>query len=122
MSIALSVVIIAKNEESRIKGCLESVHGWADDIVVVDDDSTDDTRSIALKYTDKIFTRHLELEGKQRNFGATKVKNDWILLLDCDERLTDELKNEIARTLKEGDPTGYRAIGHRKSIIWGMCN
>ena len=104
MAVALSVVIIAKNEQNRIKDCLDSVAGFADEIVVVDDESTDDTRSIVLKYTDKIFTRHMELEGKQRNFGASKAKNDWILLLDCDERMTDELKAEIAVALKDGDP------------------
>ncbi|MBF0570949.1 MAG: glycosyltransferase family 2 protein [Candidatus Omnitrophica bacterium] len=104
MTLPLSVVVIAKNEQGRIKDCLDSVHGWADEIVVVDDESTDDTRSIVLKYTDKIFTRHMDLEGKQRNFGASKVKNDWILLLDCDERMTDDLKSELAVALKEGDP------------------
>ncbi len=104
MSVPLSVVIIAKNEHNRIKDCLESVHGWADEIVVVDDDSTDDTRAIALKYTDTIFSRHMDLEGKQRNFGASKAKNDWILLLDCDERMTDDLKAEIAVAIKDGDP------------------
>jgi len=103
VTVALSVVIIAKNEQNRIKDCLDSVTGFADEIVVVDDESTDDTRLIVLKYTDKIFTRHMELEGKQRNFGASKAKNDWILLLDCDERLTDELKAEIAVALKDGD-------------------
>jgi glycosyltransferase involved in cell wall biosynthesis len=101
---ALSVVIIAKNEQSRIKDCLESVAGFADEIVIVDDESTDDTRAIALKYTDAIVTRHMDIEGKQRNFGASKAKNDWIMLLDCDERMTDELKEEIAVALKEGDP------------------
>jgi glycosyltransferase involved in cell wall biosynthesis len=104
MSVLLSVVVIAKNEQGRIKDCLESVHGWADEIVLVDDESTDDTRSLALKFTDKIFTRRMELEGKQRNFGASKAKNNWILILDCDERLTDELKDEIAVTLKAADP------------------
>ena len=104
MPLALSAVIIAKNEQSRIKDCLENVHGWLDEIVVLDDESTDNTRAIAAGYTDKIFIRHMELEGKHRNFAATKVKNDWILMLDCDERLTDELKSEIATALKEGDP------------------
>lgn len=103
MSVPLSVVIIAKNEQSRIKDCLDSVTGFADEIVVVDDESSDDTRAIALKYTDKIFTRHMDLEGKQRNFGASKAQNDWILLLDCDERMTDALKEEIAVALKQGD-------------------
>lgn len=104
MSLPLSVLIIAKNEQSRIKDCIESVAGWADEIVVVDDESSDDTRSITLKYTDKIYLRHMDLEGKQRNFGASKAKNDWIMILDCDERLTDDLKEEIAVALKEGDP------------------
>lgn len=104
MPLALSVVIIAKNEQGRIKDCLESVYGWADDIVVLDDESTDNTRAIAAGFTDKIFIRHMELEGKHRNFGASKVKNDWIILLDCDERLTDDLKKEIADAVKEGDP------------------
>jgi glycosyltransferase involved in cell wall biosynthesis len=104
VSLPLSAVIIAKNETRRIKDCLENIHGWADEIILVDDESTDDTRAIALKYTDTIFTRHMELEGKQRNFGASKAKNDWILILDCDERLTDELKAEITKALKEGDP------------------
>jgi glycosyltransferase involved in cell wall biosynthesis len=102
--LAISVVIIAKNEQGRIKDCLESVYGWADEIVIVDDESTDDTRTLALKYTDTIFTRHMDIEGKQRNFGASKSKNDWIMLLDCDERMTDDLKNEIATAIKEGDP------------------
>ena len=104
MPIALSVVIIAKNEESRIKDCLDSVHGWLDEIIVLDDESTDNTRAIAAGYTDKIFIRHMELEGRHRNFGADKAKNRWVLLLDCDERLTEELKNEIAVAIKEGDP------------------
>jgi len=102
--VALSAVIIAKNEQGRIKDCLDSVYGWVDEIVVLDDESTDNTRAIAAGYTDKIFIRHMELEGKHRNFGAAQVKNGWVLLLDCDERLTDDLKNEIAAVLKEGDP------------------
>lgn len=95
MALAVSIVIIAKNEQSRIKGCLESVYGWADDIVVLDDESTDDTRAIAAGFTDKIFIRPMELEGKHRNFGASKAKNNWIMMLDCDERPTEGLKKEI---------------------------
>jgi len=104
VALPLSVVIIAKNEQTRIADCLASVAGWADDIVVLDDESVDNTRAIAADFTDKIFIRHMELEGKHRNFGASKVKNDWVLLLDCDERLTDDLKLEIAAALKDGDP------------------
>lgn len=104
MAIDLSVVIIAKNEQGRIKECLESVTGFVNEIVIVDDESTDETRTMAMKYTDSIFTRLMDLEGKQRNFGASKALNDWILILDCDERLTDDLKNEITAALQSGDP------------------
>jgi glycosyltransferase involved in cell wall biosynthesis len=99
VALPLSVVIIAKNEQGRIKDCLESVTGFADDIVVVDDESTDNTRAIAAGFTDKIFIRHMELEGKQRNFGVSKAKNDWIMILDCDERPTQGLKKEIETVL-----------------------
>ncbi len=104
MPLPISAVVIAKNEESRIKDCLENVHGWLDEIVILDDESTDRTREIAGAYTDKIFIRRMELEGRHRNFASTKAKNDWVLLLDCDERITDELKSEIAAALQNGDP------------------
>ena len=55
--ISLSVVLIVKNEESRLARALESVKGWADEIIVVDDESTDKTRDIAARYTDKIFVK-----------------------------------------------------------------
>ena len=101
MSIPLSVIVIAKNEEQRIKECLETVYHWADEIVIVDDESSDRTRIIASAYTDKIFSRKMELEGKQRNFGVSKAKNDWVMLLDCDERPTEELKKEIEEVLNQ---------------------
>jgi glycosyltransferase involved in cell wall biosynthesis len=104
MSVPVSVQIIAKNEQSRIKDCLENVHGWAGEIVVIDDESTDNTRAIAAAYTDKIFIRPMTLEGVHRNFAASKAGYDWILLLDCDERLTIELKTEIEGVLKDPDP------------------
>jgi glycosyltransferase involved in cell wall biosynthesis len=99
MSIPLSVIIIAKNEEQGIKECLETVYLWADEIIIIDDNSTDYTVKIARNYTDKIFTRTMDLEGKQRNFGTSKSKHDWVMMLDCDERITDELKKEIEGVL-----------------------
>lgn len=99
MSLPLSVIIIAKNEQVRIKECLESIYQWADEIVIVDDESTDHTVKIAQAFTNKIFTRRMDLEGKQRNFGVSKAKNDWVMMLDCDERPTSELKNEIEAVL-----------------------
>ncbi len=95
MSLPISIIIIAKNEERRIKECLESVYGWANEIIVVDDASADKTSDIASGYTKKIFQRVMDLEGKQRNFGVFHASNEWVMMLDCDERPTPELKKEI---------------------------
>jgi len=94
-TIPLSVVIMARNEEKNIPDCLESVKGWVDEIVLVDDFSTDETLNIAKKYTDKIYQKKWELEGKSRNFAYSKASHDYILSLDCDERITPELRDEI---------------------------
>lgn len=91
----LTVVILAKNEERRIEECLKSVSGWAQEVIIVDDYSSDRTIEIASRYTDKIFKRATDIEGKQRNFGAAQAKFDWVMMVDCDERLTPELKQEI---------------------------
>lgn len=109
MSIPLSVIAIAKNEEKRIDECLQSVYGWVDEIVVVDDQSTDRTFELAKKYTDKVFTRKMDLEGRQRNFGVDKARNAWVMMLDCDERVTPELKEEIIATINknEADVSAY---------------
>ncbi|MBF0489128.1 MAG: glycosyltransferase family 2 protein [Candidatus Omnitrophica bacterium] len=95
MSLPISIIIIAKNEQFRIKECIESVHGWANEIIVVDDASTDQTREIAAQYTKKIYQRVMDLEGRQRNFGVAQAANDWVMMLDCDERPTPALKKEI---------------------------
>ena len=101
MEIPLSVVILAKNEEVRIEECIKSVFGWAGEVIIIDDESLDRTVEIARRYAGKIFVRKMDLEGRQRNFGALQAKFDWVLMLDCDERLTAELKGEISETLKE---------------------
>ena len=95
----VSVVVITKNEEQNIAGCLESVK-WADEIIVVDDESTDTTREIVKKYTDKIFTRKMENEGVHRNWAYAQAANDWVLSLDADERVTEPLADEIIGLLK----------------------
>ncbi|MCM8770315.1 MAG: glycosyltransferase family 2 protein [Candidatus Omnitrophica bacterium] len=97
--IPLSVVILTKNEEARISECLESVKS-ADELIVVDDFSTDKTVEIAQRYTDKIFLRKMDIEGRHRNWAYTKTKNDWILSLDADERATPELMQEINMVIR----------------------
>jgi glycosyltransferase involved in cell wall biosynthesis len=102
----VSVVIIAKNEEDNIVDCLESAK-WADEIVLVDDDSTDKTREIVARYTDKIFSRKMENEGRHRNWAYAQATSEWVLSLDADERITPELAAET-RELLNGTP-GFKA-------------
>ena len=97
--VPISVVIITKNEEINLPSCLESLKGWADEIVIVDDESNDGTLSIAAQYTDRIFTRKMDIEGKHRNWAYAQAKNEWVLSFDADERTTEELKNEIDEIL-----------------------
>ena len=102
----LSVVIITLNEEAKVKDCLESV-AWADEIVVVDSFSKDNTVEIAGNYTDKIYQREFAGFGEQKNFALSKASGDWILAIDADERVTSELQEEIKRTLTNSRACGY---------------
>ena len=112
----LSVVIITLNEEAKVKDCLESV-AWADEIVVVDSFSKDNTVEIAREYTDKIYQRKFAGFGEQKNFALSKASGDWILSIDADERVTSELQEEIARTLANPRACGYYV--RRKSYFSG---
>jgi len=90
----ITVVIIAKNEEMMIGDCIKSV-SFADEIIVVDDYSYDMTVKIAKKMEAKVYKRKLDGFATQKNFGIGKAKNKWVLILDADERLTNELAIEI---------------------------
>ena len=84
----LSVCIIAKNEESMIRDCLESVKDISNDIIVVDTGSTDKTKSIAFEYTNKVLNYEWNDDfAAARNFCLDQAKNNFILSIDCDERL-----------------------------------
>ncbi|MFZ5801510.1 MAG: glycosyltransferase family 2 protein [Candidatus Omnitrophota bacterium] len=100
--VPVSVMIIAKNEESRIEDCLQSV-AFAKEILLIDDMSTDRTVEIAKRYSAKIFQRKMDNEGRQRNFGYEKATQPWILSLDADERVTPELEKEIASVCADPD-------------------
>ena len=91
----ISACIISFNEEKKIEDCLRSLEGVADEIIVVDSLSTDATRDIARHYTDKIFEQAFLGHVEQKNLAVSKAGNDWVLSLDCDERLSDELKASI---------------------------
>ena len=98
--VPVSVVVITKNEEANIADCLKSA-AWADEIIVVDDNSSDDTVAIAKKFTDKVFSRKMDVEGIHRNYAYSLAKNDWALSLDADERISQELKTELEELFKK---------------------
>ena len=98
--IPISVVLIVKNEEKYIRKTLESV-SWAQDIILVDDNSTDNTVDIAKEFTDRIFVKTMEVEGAHRNWAYSLALCDWILSLDGHEEVTKELKNELEHLIEE---------------------
>jgi glycosyltransferase involved in cell wall biosynthesis len=93
--VPISIVVITKNEEENIADCLKSA-SFADETVVVDDCSADRTPEIARRFTDKVVSRKMDVEGVHRNYAYSLGRNDWVLSLDADERISDELKTELA--------------------------
>ena len=104
----VSVVIIAKNEADNIAGALESVQ-WIEDVVVVDSGSCDETIEIAKRYTDRVTTRTWDGYGAQKNYATGLAAHDWVLSLDADERVSQELAEEIQALMRSAPPMqGYR--------------
>jgi glycosyltransferase involved in cell wall biosynthesis len=92
----LSLCMIVKNEESCLERCLDSVKGFADEIVIVDTGSSDKTKEIAKKFTDKIFDFEWCNDfSKARNFSLSKATGDWIFVLDADEVIDEPNKKRI---------------------------
>lgn len=112
----LSVIVLTKNEEDRIKACLQSVK-WADEIIVVDNGSKDQTLQVVKKYTDKILEFNDQDFSTLRNRAAEASSGEWLLYVDADERVLDSLKQEI-ETITYGSPFSAYAIS-RKNIIFG---
>lgn len=98
----LSVVIITLNEEKNIGRCLQSVRQVADEIIVVDSASTDATRTICESFGAKVCVRAWEGYSAAKNFGASHATHDFILSLDADEALSDELEKSILEVKTRG--------------------
>ncbi len=94
----ITAVIIAKNEEKRIGECLQSLN-WVNKIIVIDNNSTDRTASIAKKFNAKVYNYKIDAASGKfsdiRNFALKKIKTDWVLFVDADEIVTTKLKSEI---------------------------
>jgi len=113
----LSVAIIAWNEEGRLRPCLESVE-WADEILVVDSESTDATVPLAREFTERIWVRPWPGFAAQKNFAMDQATGDWVLSLDADERVTPVLRERILEVLEHGSAAAGYSIP-RQNIFWG---
>jgi len=92
----ISVVIITKNAERHLKKCLESI-AWADEILIIDSGSRDNTLVIAKRFKTKIIKQKWLGFAKQKNLGISRAKNNWILSIDADEILDKEIIKSIQR-------------------------
>jgi glycosyltransferase involved in cell wall biosynthesis len=114
----ISAVILAKNEEENIEKCIESLD-FCDEVVVVDDNSSDRTRKIAKRMGARVFKHSMNKNyAKQSNFGMRRAKNEWILFIDADERISPPLQNEIIQSVENADNINGLYF-KRIDFMWG---
>jgi (heptosyl)LPS beta-1,4-glucosyltransferase len=115
----LAVALIVKNEAKNLDACLKTVADWVDEIVILDSGSTDETEQVARKYTEKF---HVNQDwpgfGPQRRLAQEYVESDFVLWLDADERITDELKVSIQQAVEKNEPNTLYSIC-RLSWVFG---
>jgi len=112
----LSVAIITRNAASQIEGCLASV-AFAEEIVVVDSGSTDGTTELAARHGARVIKKEWLGFGPQKQFAVETARHDWVLCLDADERLTDELRGSIVAELRA--PRGFVYAMPRRNRFLG---
>jgi glycosyltransferase involved in cell wall biosynthesis len=113
----IAAIVITKDEERNIAACLESLK-WVDEMIVVDAESTDRTVELAKAYTPRVIVRSWPGYGPQKNFAMDQTTTDWILIVDADERVSEELRDEIADLLKKDGPAvAYRVP--RRNFYYG---
>ncbi|UPR33071.1 glycosyltransferase family 2 protein [Vibrio cyclitrophicus] len=101
----LAVALIVKNEAKNLDACLKTVADWVDEIVILDSGSTDETEQVARQYTKKFYVnKDWPGFGPQRQLAQEYVESDFILWLDADERITDELKVSIQQAVAKNEP------------------
>jgi glycosyltransferase involved in cell wall biosynthesis len=114
----ISVIVVAKNEEIKIKDCLDSA-AWVDEVILIDTGSTDATKDIAKKLGVIVY----DFKGKGsfsdwRNEGLKRANSKWVLYLDADERITPDLRNEIQQLIRKESRSDWYIIP-RSNVIFG---
>ena len=98
--VSISALIIARNEEKKIENTLKSI-AFVDEIIIVLDRTTDNTEKICKKFTKKIYKGKWISEGRRRNFGIDKCNSTWILEIDADEVVSNDLSKEIKQVIRD---------------------
>ena len=115
----ITVAVITKNEEKNIKGCIESVRGWADEVIVVDGCSEDKTAEIATALDAKVIEHRFEGSfAQERNISMKNTKSEWVLHIDADDRVTEEFKNTVDETIDKDESVDVYKF-RRKSFFLG---
>jgi len=112
----VSGIVTCFNRENEIEQCLQSVR-WVDELIVVDSFSTDRTVERVKPYADKFFQREYSSPGDQKNWAITRASYSWIVVIDSDEVMPEELRDEIRRTLRS--PTFDCYLVYRRGIFLG---
>lgn len=107
----LSVIVIVKNEEANLRVCLNSVR-WADEIVVLDSGSTDNTLAVAKEFTDKVYSTDWPGYGLQKQRALEYATGTWVLSLDADEVVSDALRQEICTAIQQNKADAYQTPIH----------
>ena len=118
MSVPLTVLVSALDEEELLPGALASVEGWAEEVlVVVDPRTTDRTREVASGSGANVLEHEFESSGAQSNWGIERCRMDWVFILDADERVTPRLKEGIGRAIAA--PTDAAYAVRRVNFVFG---
>lgn len=113
----ISAVVLTKNEERALAHCLKMLT-WCDEVIVVDNDSTDKTVKIAKKHGAGVYRRHMDGDfAAQRNFGLARARSDWVLFVDADERVSRDLRKEILSVIGDEQYAGFEIP--RKEVWMG---
>jgi glycosyltransferase involved in cell wall biosynthesis len=113
----ISAIVLTKNEEKNILECLAYLH-FCDEVIVIDDNSTDNTVELAKKNGAIVFQRPLSNDfSQQRNLGLSKASGEWVLFIDADERVTPTLVKEIKAQIANTQAQGFYI--KRRDFMWG---
>jgi len=114
--IDLSLVVLTRNEERHIAACLDALQ-WGDELLVVDDFSTDGTVALAQERGARVMRHQLVNFAAQRDYALSQAQGRWVFFVDADERATPELAAEVRQVIQQDAPAGWWVP--RRNIIMG---